>query len=71
MSKEYERYQGVDSKSTIAGKLCGKAATSHNMGLAQAVHYLVWRNFCQKEKLILSRASVWKPRLPQAPGRYK
>jgi hypothetical protein len=37
-----------------------------NRGLAQAGHYLAWRNFCGKEKIILSRASLLEA--PPAPS---
>jgi len=36
-----QRSSGLDRKNTIVGKYRGKAATSLNMGLAQAGHCLV------------------------------
>jgi len=38
------RSQGFDRKNTVVGKVRGKAATSLNMVLAQAGHYLAGTN---------------------------
>jgi hypothetical protein len=52
------RTEGLDRKYTTVGKYRERQPHHLTRGLAQAGHYLAWRNFCGKEKLILSRASL-------------
>jgi hypothetical protein len=61
----------LTGKIPLSDSIVGKQPLFITGGLAQAGHYLAWRNFSGKEKIILSRASLLEATpASQAPERW-